>query len=144
MSAATFSRRHKKRKLKAEINVTPFIDVMLVLLIIFMVTAPLLNLGVDIDLPKSDAKSIAQKKEPIVVEVDAQGRYSLKMQDLPKQRVDAALLAAKVSAFVKTNPDVAVFVAGDRNAGYDTVYQAMVLLQQAGVERVGLMSNAAD
>jgi biopolymer transport protein TolR len=144
MSAATFSRRHKKRKLKAEINVVPYIDVMLVLLIIFMVTAPLLNLGVDIDLPKSDAKSIAQKKEPIVVEVDAQGRYSLKMQDLPKQRVDAALLAAKVSAFVKTNPDVAVFVAGDRNAGYDTVYQAMVLLQQAGVERVGLMSNAAD
>jgi biopolymer transport protein TolR len=144
MSAATFSRRHKKRKLKAEINVVPYIDVMLVLLIIFMVTAPLLNLGVDIDLPKSDAKSIAQKKEPIVVEVDAEGRYSLKMQDLPKQRVDAALLAAKVSAFVKTNPDVAVFVAGDREAGYDTVYQAMVLLQQAGVERVGLMSNAAD
>ena len=144
MSAATFSRRHKKRKLKAEINVVPYIDVMLVLLIIFMVTAPLLNLGVDIDLPKSDAKSIAQKKEPIEVEVDAQCRYSLKMQNLPKQRVDAALLAAKVSAFVKTNPDVAVFVAGDRNAGYDTVYQAMVLLQQAGVERVGLMSNAAD
>jgi biopolymer transport protein TolR len=144
MSAATFSRRHKKRKLKAEINVVPYIDVMLVLLIIFMVTAPLLNLGVDIDLPKSNAKSIAQKKEPIVVEVDAEGRYSLKMQDLPKQRVDAAELAANVSAFVKSNPDVAVFVAGDRDAGYDTVYQAMVLLQQAGVERVGLMSNAAD
>jgi biopolymer transport protein TolR len=144
MSAATFSRRHKKRKLKAEINVVPYIDVMLVLLIIFMVTAPLLNLGVDIDLPKSNAKSIAQKKEPIVVEVDAEGRYSLKMQDLPKQRVDAALLAAKVSAFVSSNPDVAVFVAGDREASYDTVYQAMVLLQQAGVERVGLMSNAAD
>ena len=141
---AAISRHRKRRKLKSEINVVPYIDVMLVLLIIFMVTAPLLNLGVDIDLPKSDAKSIAQKKEPIVVEVDAQGRYSLKMQDLPKQRVDAALLAAKVSAFVKTNPDVAVFVAGDRNAGYDTVYQAMVLLQQAGVERVGLMSNAAD
>ena len=144
MSAATFSRRHKKRKLKDEINVVPYIDVMLVLLIIFMVTAPLLNLGVDIDLPKSNAKSIAQKKEPIVVEVDAEGRYSLKMQDLPKQRVDAALLAAKVSAFVNSNPDVAVFVAGDREASYDTVYQAMVLLQQAGVERVGLMSNAAD
>ena len=144
MSAATFSRRHKKRKLKAEINVVHYIDVMLVLLIIFMVTVPLLNLGVDIDLPKSNAKSIAQKKEPIVVEVDAEGRYSLKMQDLPKQRVDAALLAAKVSAFVNSNPDVAVFVAGDREASYDTVYQAMVLLQQAGVERVGLMSNAAD
>ena len=136
--------RGKKRRPMSEINVVPYIDVMLVLLIIFMVTAPLLNLGVDIDLPKSNAKSIAQKKEPIVVEVDAEGRYSLKMQDLPKQRVDAALLAAKVSAFVNSNPDVAVFVAGDREASYDTVYQAMVLLQQAGVERVGLMSNAAD
>ncbi|MFM6988317.1 MAG: ExbD/TolR family protein, partial [Arenimonas sp.] len=106
--------------------------------------APLLNLGVDIDLPKSSAKAIAQKKEPIVVVVDADGGYSLKMQDMPQQRVDAAVLAAKVSAFVKTNPEVAVFVAGDRSADYDTVYQAMVLLQQAGVERVGLMSNSAD
>lgn len=144
MSAASFSRRHKKRKLKAEINVVPYIDVMLVLLIIFMVTAPLLNLGVDIDLPKSNAKSIEQKKEPIVVVVDSAGNYSLKMQDTPQQHVDAATLAAKVSAFVKTNPEVAVFVAGDQKASYDTVYQAMVLLQQAGVERVGLMSKAAD
>ena len=144
MSAASFARRHKKRKLKAEINVVPYIDVMLVLLIIFMVTAPLLNLGVDIDLPKSNAKSIEQKKEPIVVVVDSEGRYSLKMQDIPQQRVDAATLTAKVSAFVKTNPEVAVFVAGDQKANYDTVYQAMVLLQQAGVERVGLMSNATD
>lgn len=144
MSAAGFNRRHKKRKLKAEINVVPYIDVMLVLLIIFMVTAPLLNLGVDIDLPKSTAKSIEQKKEPIVVVVDPDGSYSLKMQDMPQQKVDAAVLTAKVSAFVASNPDVAVFVAGDRNSSYDTVYQAMVLLQQAGVERVGLMSNSAD
>jgi biopolymer transport protein TolR len=144
MSAASFNRRHKKRKLKAEINVVPYIDVMLVLLIIFMVTAPLLNLGVDIDLPKSTAKSIEQKKEPIVVVVSADGAYSLKMQDMPQQNVNAAVLTRKVSAFVKTNPEVAVFVAGDRSASYDTVYQAMVLLQQAGVDRVGLMSNSAD
>ena len=87
MSAASFGRRHKKRKLKSEINVVPYIDVMLVLLIIFMVTAPLLNLGVDIDLPKSNAKSIEQKIEPIVVVVDSQGNYSLKMQDLPQEQV---------------------------------------------------------
>ena len=142
MSAASFSRRHKKRKLKAEINVVPYIDVMLVLLIIFMVTAPLLNLGVDIDLPKSTAKSIEQKKEPIVVVVDSEGRYSLKMQDLPREHVDAAQLTAKVSAFVKSNPDVSVFVAGDQKSSYNTVYQVMVLLQQAGVEKVGLMSNS--
>ena len=143
MSAASFGRRHKKRKLKSEINVVPYIDVMLVLLIIFMVTAPLLNLGVDIDLPKSNAKSIEQKKEPIVVVVDSQGNYSLKMQDLPQEQVDAAMLSEKVAAFIQTNPDVAVFVAGDQTVNYDTVYQAMVILQQAGVERVGLMSKSA-
>ena len=143
MSASSFGRRHKKRKLKSEINVVPYIDVMLVLLIIFMVTAPLLNLGVDIDLPKSNAKSIEQKKEPIVVVVDSQGNYSLKMQDLPQEEVDAAMLSAKVSAFIQTNPDVAVFVAGDQTVNYDTVYQAMVILQLAGVERVGLMSKSA-
>ena len=143
MSAASFGRRHKKRKLKSEINVVPYIDVMLVLLIIFMVTAPLLNLGVDIDLPKSNAKSIEQKIEPIVVVVDSQGNYSLKMQDLPQEQVDAAMLSAKVAAFIQTNPDVAVFVAGDQSVNYDTVYQAMVILQLAGVERVGLMSKSA-
>jgi biopolymer transport protein TolR len=103
-----------------------------------------LNLGVDIDLPKSNAKSIEHKQEPIVVVVDAAGGYTLKMQDIPQQKVDAAVLTAKVSAFVNNNPEVAVFVAGDRTASYDTVYQAMVLLQQAGVEKVGLMSNSAD
>ena len=144
MSAASFARSRKKRKLKSEINVVPYIDVMLVLLIIFMVTAPLLNLGVDINLPKSTAKSLAQKKEPVVVVVGRDGSYSLSMQDQPRQKVDAAALTARISAYVAKNPEVAVFVAGDKQAIYDTVYQAMVLLQQAGVAQVGLMSNPAD
>ena len=143
MSAA-FSRRHRKRKLKSEINVVPYIDVMLVLLIIFMVTAPLLNLGVDIDLPKSNARSVETKKDPIVVSVDADGGYTLKLQDATRERVDAAQLAAKVGAVVKANPDIAVFVAGDGKASYDTVYQAMVLLQTAGVQKVGLMSKPTE
>ncbi|MFT3806861.1 protein TolR [Arenimonas sp.] len=143
MSAA-FIRRHRKRKLKSEINVVPYIDVMLVLLIIFMVTAPLLNLGVDIDLPKSNAKSVETKKDPIVVSVDAEGGYTLKLQDAGRERVDAAQLAAKVGAVVKANPDIAVFVAGDGKASYDTVYQAMVLLQTAGVQKVGLMSKPTE
>ena len=138
--SASFSRRHRKRKLKSEINVVPYIDVMLVLLIIFMITAPLLNLGVDIDLPKSDAKAVENRKEPIVVTVSADGRYTLKMQDIGRETVDAGELGTKVRAFVQANPDVGVFVAGDGAASYETVYQAMVLLQQAGVERVGLMS----
>ena len=143
MSAA-FTRRHRKRKLKSEINVVPYIDVMLVLLIIFMVTAPLLNLGVDIDLPKSNARSVESKKDPIVVSVDADGGYTLKLQDAGRERVDAAQLAAKVGAVVKANPEIAVFVAGDGKASYDTVYQAMVLLQTAGVQKVGLMSKPAE
>jgi biopolymer transport protein TolR len=142
MTSAT--RRLRKRKLKSEINVVPYIDVMLVLLIIFMITAPLLNLGVDIDLPKSDARSVQTSKEPIIVSVDAQGGYTLKLHDGGQQKVSAAELNARVHAIVASNPDVAVFVAGDGKASYDTVYQAMVLLQQAGVDRVGLMSKPAE
>lgn len=128
----------------SEPNVIPFIDILLVLLIIFMVTAPLLNLGVDIDLPKSNARSVESKKDPIVVSVDADGGYTLKLQDAGRERVDAAQLAAKVGAVVKANPEIAVFVAGDGKASYDTVYQAMVLLQTAGVQKVGLMSKPAE
>ena len=141
---AAFSRRLRKRKLKSEINVVPYIDVMLVLLIIFMITAPLLNLGVDINLPQSNARAVEARKDPIVVSVDAEGGYTLKLQDASKKSVDAAQLDAEVRALVKANPDIAVFVAGDGKASYDTVYQAMVLLQQAGVEQVGLMSKPAE
>ena len=144
MALTASGRRIRKRKLKADINVVPYIDVMLVLLIIFMVTAPLLNLGVDIDLPKSNARSVETKKDPIVVTVDAKGGYTLKLPDASKETVDAAQLSLKVGAIVRSNPQVAVFVAGDGKASYDTVYQAMVLLQQAGVEKVGLMSKPAE
>ena len=141
MSTAAFSRRLRKRKLKSEINVVPYIDVMLVLLIIFMVTAPLLNLGVDINLPQSNARAVEAKKDPVVVSVDADGGYTLKLPDASKKSVNAAELDAEIRALTKANPALAVFVAGDGKASYDTVYAAMVLLQQAGVEQVGLMSK---
>ena len=139
-----FSRRLRTRKLKSEINVVPYIDVMLVLLVIFMITAPLLNLGVDINLPQSNARTVETKKDPVVVSVDAGGGYTLKLQDASKKSVDAAQLDAEIRALVKATPDIAVFVAGDGKASYDTVYQAMVLLQQAGVEQVGLMSKPTE
>ena len=135
--------RHRKRKLKADINVVPYIDVMLVLLIIFMVTAPLLSLGVDVELPQADAKPIEQQKEPVVVEVDAEGRYRLKLDSADAEAIEATALQAKVAAFVKQNPDVPVFVAGARDADYATVFDTMVLLQQAGVPKVGLMGQPA-
>lgn len=134
-------RSRKRRKLKAEINVVPYIDVMLVLLIIFMVTAPLLNLGVDIELPQSAAKSIQNDKEPAVVSVDRDGKLYLTLSNAPREEIDADALVAKISAFVRQNPQIPVYVAGDASADYGKIYQAMVLLQQAGVPKVGLMSQ---
>ncbi|HEY6546211.1 MAG TPA: protein TolR [Dokdonella sp.] len=133
-------RRHK-RKLKAEINVVPYIDVMLVLLIIFMVTAPLMNLGVDIELPQSAAKSIQNDKEPAVVSVDQDGKLFLTLGAGEREEIDADALVNKVSAFVKENPQLPVLVAGDQRADYGMIYGAMVLLQTAGVPKVGLMSQ---
>ena len=134
--------RHRKRhKLKAEINVVPYIDVMLVLLIIFMVTAPLLNLGVDIQLPQSKAKAIQNDKEPAVVSVDKDGKLYLTLGPAKREPIEAQALVAKVSAFVRENPGLQVLVAGDTRADYGQVYNAMVLLQQGGVAKVGLMSQ---
>src|SRR5690242_19778866 len=131
----------KRGKLKAEINVVPYIDVMLVLLIIFMVTAPLLNLGVDIQLPQSAAKAIQNDKEPAVVSVDEAGALFLTLGASQREPIDADTLVKKVSAFVRENPQVPVLVAGDQRADYGKIYQAMVLLQSAGVPKVGLMSQ---
>ena len=135
------ARRGKRRKLKNEINVVPYIDVMLVLLIIFMVTAPLMNLGVDVQLPESNAKSITEQKDPVVVSVDAGGNYFLAIEAGNNEAVDEETLAARVRALVANNSDVAVYVAADGAGAYQNVMDAMVLLQRAGVERVGLMSN---
>ena len=135
------SYRRRRRKLKNEINVVPYIDVMLVLLIIFMVTAPLLNLGVDIELPQSNAKPLDQVKDPVIVSVDAEGNMFLTLEAAAREQIDAEALVTKVAAFVRQNPEVVVLVGGDRNVDYGTVYEVMVLMQQAGVPRVGLMST---
>ncbi|HEY4529714.1 MAG TPA: protein TolR [Luteimonas sp.] len=135
------ARRGKRRKLKNEINVVPYIDVMLVLLIIFMVTAPLMNLGVDVQLPESNAKSITEQKDPVVVSVDRDGNYFLAIEAGSNEAVDTGSLQAKVRALVANNPDVAVYVAADGAGSYQNVMDAMALLQNAGVERVGLMSQ---
>ena len=139
------TRRLRKRRLKAEINVVPYIDVMLVLLVIFMVTAPLLNLGVDIDLPQSTAKSIQEKKDPVIVSVDRDGQLFLTIQGSRNEAIDADALAARVGAFVRNNPGVAVYVAADGDAPYHVVYDVLTLLQtRAGVPRAGLMSQPPE
>ena len=137
----TAARRSRRNKLKAEINVVPYIDVMLVLLIIFMVTAPLLHLGVDIQLPQAAAKSMQEDKQPVLVSVDKDGNFYLTLGGAQREPIDADALVTKVTAFIHQNPTVPVLVGGDRRVDYGRIYQAMVLLQQAGVPKVGLMSQ---
>ena len=132
--------RHRKRKLKAEINVVPYIDVMLVLLVIFMITAPLLNLGVDIDLPRSNAKSLQQKRDPIVVSVDAAGHYFLAVKAGSNEAITAESLTAKVGAIVRQNKDTQVLIGGDAKASYQTISDTIDLLKLAGVDKVSLIS----
>jgi biopolymer transport protein TolR len=134
-------RTRKRRKLKAEINVVPYIDVMLVLLIIFMVTAPLLNPSVDVHLPQSTAKAVQVDKEPVIVSVDKSGAFFLTLGTSVREPISAEDLVRKVSAFVRQNPQVPVLIGGDERVDYGKVYQAMVLLQQSGVAKVGLMSQ---
>ncbi|MGH8113856.1 MAG: protein TolR [Rhodanobacteraceae bacterium] len=134
-------RSHRRRRRMAEINIVPYIDVMLVLLIIFMVTAPMLNLGADIQLPQSAAKALQDEKQPVVVSVDEQGDVFLTLGKTPREKVDDKTLVKDVSAFVKQDPKVSVLLGGDKRVDYGRVNQVLGLLQQAGVAKVGLMSQ---
>jgi biopolymer transport protein TolR len=134
-------RTRKKRKLKAEINVVPYIDVMLVLLIIFMVTAPLLNLGVDIKLPQSTAKAVQIDKEPIVISVDKDGKFYLTITGNPREALSPEDLVKKVGSFVSKDPQVPVLLGGDERALYGQVYQILPGLKQVGVTKLLLMSQ---
>jgi len=136
--------RRPKRKLKSEINVVPYIDVMLVLLIIFMVTTPMLNSNVDVQLPQSDAKSMQDKKDPVVVSVGQDGELYLTMGGAKAEPIDEDGLKLKVGAFVRQNPEVSVLVAGDTRGNYGGVFKVLTDLQQAGVAKVGLMGQPAS
>jgi len=124
----------------AEINVVPYIDVMLVLLIIFMVTAPLLNLGVEVELPQGNAESLGDMTDPLLVTVDRDGNLFLNTGEAP-ELVDSQTLVERVSVFAGRNPDLQVLIGGDREAAYRHIYSTMVLLQQAGVGAVGFMGD---
>ena len=142
--ATSSLRRRRKRALKADINVVPYIDVMLVLLIIFMVTAPLLNVGVDVNLPDANAKTLEQtKKQPVVVQVSRDGALALLVEgDARPQAMPEAALLARVAAFIAADPALPVYVAGDADVSYQTVYALMGKLQsQANVTRVSLMGS---
>lgn len=135
-----------KKKPIAEINVVPYIDVMLVLLVIFMITAPLLTQGVNVNLPQAKAKAMSAKdKTPIVVSVNSHGQYFLNLAKNPLQPIDAQQLMSQVSAYLllakEHHQQRPVYVKGDRAVSYGHVVQAMVMLQKAGAGDVGLITE---
>lgn len=134
--------RHGRRnghRPMAEINVTPFVDVMLVLLIVFMVTAPLLTAGVPVDLPKTRAQNLGQDREPLSVTVRADGRIFL--QNTPVAEED---LVSRLTAISNNGYDQRVFVRGDKSVDYGHVMQVMGLLSAAGFNRIGLVTDVAQ
>ena len=139
-----------RRRPMAEINVVPYIDVMLVLLVIFMITAPLLNLGVEVELPKADAEPMdtQENDEPLVITVLQNGDLYLNaggdLDGTSSGLIDPESLLTIVTAIVNRNPEIQVLVGGDELANYGQVYGAMVLLQKAGVTKVGLMSDPME
>ncbi len=134
-------KRQKRYSLKSEINVVPYIDVMLVLLIIFMVTTPMMNSNVDVQLPQADAKSLQQKKDPVLISVLQDGQLYLTLPGAEKEQLDTDALKLKVGAFVRANPEVSVLVGGDERGSYGGVFRVLADLQQAGVAKVGLMGQ---
>jgi biopolymer transport protein TolR len=131
------------RRLMGEINVVPYIDVMLVLLIIFMITAPLLTQGVKVSLPHAGAEPLeAQQLKPLVLSIDRQGRLYLNLGGGdPRAPLDTQTVAARAAAALRSNPARAVLVKADAAIPYGRVVEAMVLLQQAGAKQVGLVTE---
>jgi biopolymer transport protein TolR len=134
---SVYPKRRRRKKLMAEINVVPYIDVMLVLLVIFMITAPLLTQGVKVDLPQANANPVNDPdQETIVVTVDRRGKYFL-----DEREITADALVTKVAAILRLRPQTPVLIRGDRNVVYNEVVKAMVLLQAAGAPSVGLVTQ---
>ena len=137
-AAAIGKRRHRRRPVMSEINVTPMVDVMLVLLIIFMVSAPLLTVGVPIDLPQTQAKSLDQDREPLTVSVNTRGQVFLQNSEIKVEE-----LVPKLQAITQARSgfDERIYVRGDRKVDYGTVMRVMGRLSQAGFRRVALVTE---
>tara|TARA_Y100000034_G_scaffold31072_1_gene38036 strand:- start:1402 stop:1827 length:426 start_codon:yes stop_codon:yes gene_type:complete len=136
----------KKRRPVAEINVVPYIDVMLVLLIIFMATAPLITHGVKVDLPKMSESDLVETKEasPIIASIDAEGRYYVSVGTDPEAPMDAVEVAAVIKLKLQQNPDTPVLIKGSGRVSYQEVLLLMDFLKNAGVPSVGLMTKSFE
>ena len=143
MSASSMQ---KKKKLMGEINVVPYIDVMLVLLVIFMVTAPLLTQGIEVELPKAGAEAIESSSDniPLVLSVDRDGRLYLNVGDNQDQPLDNRTVVARTAAVLRRAPATPVMVKADTNVAYGSVVNAMVRLQEAGAGQIGFITDPLD
>ncbi len=139
------SRQKKSRRPMGEINVVPYIDVMLVLLVIFMITAPLLTQGVKVDLPQADSEPLPpEADDPVVISVNAKGEYFIDIGEGKNDPVEPEVLMTRVAAVLKYRPKTPVMVRGDRTVDYGRVVQAMVMIQQAGAPNVGLITETPE
>jgi biopolymer transport protein TolR len=140
------SRRTKRRKPMAEINVVPYIDVTLVLLIIFMITTPMLQTGVQVDLPQAESAPVEQKEDtpPIVVSIKAPNDYYLKIDNEDDVRIQADEINARVVAVLSNKPATPVLINADNSVAYGTVVTIMAALKNAGVPNVGLMTKSDE
>ena len=138
-------RTPKRRRVVAEINVVPYIDVMLVLLIIFMVTAPLVTQGVKVDLPQAVAQPLPDdSKPPLIASIDKQGQYFLNVGESVESPLDASEMKALVAAQLAVDENIQFVVKGDGDVPYKSVIDLMVLLQEAGVPSLGLMTEPEE
>jgi biopolymer transport protein TolR len=141
------ARQKKKHQLISEINVVPYIDVMLVLLIIFMITAPLLTQGITVDLPKAPAEALdpdlLKENEPLVLSVDKEGRFYLSIGDNPESPVEDSVVVERVAAVIRRNPETPVLVKGDQSVPYGRVVDGAALLTQAGAAKLGVLTEPA-
>ena len=137
--------RIRRKKLMSDMNVVPYIDVMLVLLIIFMVTAPLVTQGVKVDLPQTTSEVVpASDKPPAIITVDAKGQYYLNFGDNQDKPIDTDTVVTRVTALMKYSPGVQVLVRGDKNVPYGRVVELMGTLSNAGIGNVGLLTEPPE
>lgn len=131
-------RKRRTNQIKAEVNLTPLIDIMTSLLAIFMITAPLMTTGIPLNLPKGDGKTISSPEKTLDISIDAKGNIFV-----GEQKIKQADLVKKVTAIVQENPKIQMMISGDRKADYGNVIEVMALLRSAGFTQVGLKTDSA-
>ena len=136
----------QKRKLMGEINVVPYIDVMLVLLVIFMVTAPMLTQGIEVNLPQASSEPIEDipNHQPLVLSVDVEGNLFINVGENEDEPTSGKQVVARVGAVLRNRPDTPILVIADRAVPYGNVVGAMVLLQQGGAQNIGFVTDPLD